>query len=208
MNLAAILAVGAGLIFVWDVPLDHEWLNTRSIGLGLLVILLAVIGERVSFAALLTLRRSGRLPESTTRLFHRWARTLIVIVAGLVLIAIAGWKVESLWTFFTTLLAMIAIGFVAVWSILSNLLATLIILIWKPFNVGDEVELLPEGLVGEVVDINFMYTILENADGGRTAVPNSLFAQKFIKRKRIQRGPVRTLAEQLEAPEAIKPEKA
>ncbi|RJP35699.1 MAG: hypothetical protein C4547_09225 [Phycisphaerales bacterium] len=207
VNLAAVVAVCAGLLVVWDVPLNQEWLNARAIGLALLVVLLAVVAERVSFAAFLTLWRLGHLPEGTSRLFHRWARGIIVLIAGLILIAIAGWKVESLWTFFTTLLAMVAIGFVAVWSILSNLLATLVILIWKPFNVGEEVELLPEGLSGEVVDINFMYTILENADGGRTAVPNSLFAQKFVKRKRVHRGPVRTLAEQLEAQEAIKPAK-
>lgn len=205
MTLAAIAAVCVGLVFVWDIPLDQEWVNWRSTGLAALAVVLAVIAERVTLAAFWTLRQTGRLPESTTRLFQRWARGLIVVISGLTLIAIAGWRVESLWTFVTTLLAMIAIGFVAVWSILSNLLATLVILIWKPFNVGEEIELLPEGLSGQVVDINFMYTILESDGGARTAVPNSLFAQKFIKRKGMRRGPVRSLAEQLEADEAIKP---
>jgi small-conductance mechanosensitive channel len=92
---------------------------------------------------------------------------------------------------------MVAIGFVAVWSILSNVLATLVILIWRPFNVGEKVEILPEGIEGQVIDINFVYTILKSDDGKKTAIPNNLFAQKFIRRSSLRTVPKRTLAEQL-----------
>ena len=73
------------------------------------------------------------------------------------------------------------------------------ILIWRPFNVGEWIVLLPEEIEGQVVDINFIYTILRANDGTRTAVPNNLFAQKFIRRQTVRSTPQRTLAEQLEA---------
>ena len=96
-------------------------------------------------------------------------------------------------------LAMVAIGFVAVWSILSNILATVVILIWRPFNVGERVEIMPEGLEGQVVDLNFMYTILRSDKGTLVSVPNNLFAQRFIRRSVVRGQPERTLAEQLAA---------
>lgn len=198
VRLAALIAVLTGVFWVWNLPLPHEWVSSRALGLGALVILIALIADRVIFAALFALQRSGRLPESTSGLIHRWLRGVLTVLVVLTLVAIGGWQIESVWTFLTTLLAMVAIGFVAVWSILSNVLATLVILIWRPFNVGEEIEISPENLGGRVVDISFMYTILRSEDGVRTSVPNNMFAQKFIKRKPSGGIPTRTLAEQLE----------
>ncbi len=184
---------------VWDVPVRSEWLNWRLIGLSVLVVLVAVLLDRITFTALRALRGGGRLPESTVNISRRWIRGLLVLFAFLAIVAIAGFEVGSIWQFLTAILAMVAIGFVAVWSMLSNILATLVILIWRPFNVGERVELLPDGVEGEVVDINFIYTILKSEDGAKTAVPNNLFVQKFIRRRKIRAAPERTLAEQLES---------
>jgi hypothetical protein len=188
----------AAILWLWNVPVGESWLNWRMIGLDALTVLIALIVDRVLYAALFTLYRTGRLPLSTTRLLRRWTRAALVVLVVLTMVAIAGWKIDSLWTFLTTLLAMIAIGFVAVWSILSNLLATVVILIWRPFNVGEEVEVVPEGITGRIVDISFMYTTLKAADGSRTSVPNSLWVQKLIKRTPSKGVVTRSLVEQLE----------
>ncbi len=199
----AVILVCGSILWIWDVPLDRGSMNYRVVGLSVLTALIATILDRVIYAALVTLGRTGKLPESTTRLIGRWTRGGIFLLAILTIIAIAGWKVDSIFTFVTTLLAMVAIGFVAVWSILSNFLVTMVLLVWKPFNVGEEVEILPEAISGQVVDINFMYTTLRSEDGKMTAVPNSMFVQKLIRRTPLRRGPKRTLAEQLESEEAL-----
>lgn len=198
IRLAAVLGAAVVVVSVWDIPVPREWLQPRMIGLGTLVLVVALILDRVVFAALFALQRSGRLPESTTTLLRRWVRGVLTVLVSLTLVALAGWNIDSVWTFLTTLLAMVAIGFVAVWSMLSNLLATLVILIWRPFNVGEQIEIQPDGLQGRVVDLNFMYTVLKTEDGGRVSVPNNLFAQKFIQRKPGVTAPKRSLAEQLE----------
>jgi hypothetical protein len=199
IRLAALVVGVAGAIWIWNIPLDQTSLNWRAVGLVLLAVVIAVVVDRIATAALITLHQTGRLPESTTRIFRRWMRGLLVVLVVLSFIAIGGWQIDSIWTFLTTVLAMVAIGFVAVWSILSNLLATLVILVWRPFNVGEEIQLLPEGVAGRVVDINFMYTVLKAEDGSRTSVPNSLFAQKFINRKMVRAKAARSLVEQLES---------
>jgi len=199
VRLGALVGAFVLILYVWNVSLKPSWLNWRMLGLGGLVILIALIFDRIVYSAMFTLHRSGRLPESTVNIIRRWIRGVLLIVVAFALIAVAGLPIDNIWTFLTTLLAMVAIGFVAVWSMLSNILATLVILIWRPFNVGERIELLPEQLQGQVVDINFMYTILKGDDGSRVSVPNNLFTQKFIRRSVVRGQPERTLAEQLEA---------
>lgn len=199
VRLLAVVAVLFSIVQIWNIPLGDEWIDWRLIGFGLLVFVIAFVLDRVIFAGLLALQHGGRLPESMVNLIRRWVRIALTALVVLSIVALAGWKIDSLWTFLTTLLAMIAIGFVAVWSILSNILATLVILIWRPFNVGEHIEVQPEGTAGQVIDISFMYTILKTESGGRISIPNNLFAQRFIKRTPMRGVVTRTLAEQLEA---------
>src|SRR5690606_16934527 len=72
----------------------------------------------------------------------------------------------------------------------SSTMCTILLLIFRPFEIGDEIELLEptgtKGLRGKVVYLNFMFTTLEEAgDGGRSCrvlVPNNVIFQKSIRR--------------------------
>lgn len=86
------------------------------------------------------------------------------------------------------LLALVGIGFVAVWSILSNVLCTLLLLTLRPFRVGDELELVPDPLRGRVVDLNLFFTTLQAADGRLIQLPNNLFFQRAVVRRRAEVG--------------------
>ncbi len=86
------------------------------------------------------------------------------------------------------LLALLGIGFVAVWSILSNVLCTLLLLTVRPFRIGDEVELPPDPLRGRVVDLNLFFTTLQAPDGRLVQLPNNLFFQRAIIRRRAEVG--------------------
>jgi small-conductance mechanosensitive channel len=81
----------------------------------------------------------------------------------------------------------------------SNFTASLFITVWRPFHLGDTVELLPENLKGRVVDRNLLFTALREDGGSVIQVPNNLFLQKMF---RVGSGQ-RSLFEMLEAkPEA------
>ncbi len=129
----------------------------------------------------------------------RVARTILNGGALVLLLGILGFNIGGLWAMLATVVGMIAIGFVAVWSVLSNTLCTLIILIYRPFEVGDELELAGEPVQGKVVDLNFIYTTLHAADGSLLQVPNNLFLQKVIRRRPGAAGI--SLSEQLGAKE-------
>jgi small-conductance mechanosensitive channel len=82
------------------------------------------------------------------------------------------------------LLALIGVGFVAVWSTLSNVLCTFLLLTVRPFRVGDELELVPDPLRGRVVDLNLFFTTLEAEDGRLIQLPNNFFFQRAVMRRR------------------------
>ena len=81
-------------------------------------------------------------------------------------------------------LALIAIGFFAVWSTLSNVLCSLFLLTVRPFHMGDEVELLPDPVRGRVIDLNLFFTTLATDDGRLVQIPNNLFFQRVAVRRR------------------------
>jgi len=72
--------------------------------------------------------------------------------------------------------------------VLSNTLCTLMIMLFRPFGVGDEVEFTGEPVKGRVIDLNFIYTTLDADDGSVLQVPNNLFFQKVVRRRRNSAG--------------------
>lgn len=125
------------------------------------------------------------------------------IFAG-VLLVFSAYEADlsSLWTMLGAVAALIAVGFVAVWSVLSNISCTVLILFFRPFEIGDELEFTdPSGLKGKVVNLNFAYTTLRDAEGRLVQVPNNLFFQRIVKRRPAKTGAETTLAEQLRKPE-------
>jgi len=203
VRILGLFAVVVMVMRTWELALPAGG-NAWDTVLGVLAILLAlVIVDGLAHGALQRLEATRRLPTSVVRIGRRSLRAILAVVGVLVFVAVAGFETESLWSFVTATLAMIAIGFVAVWSILSNFLATLVLIVWRPFRVGEIIELIPDGVEGRVVDINFMYTVLETKDGVMTSVPNNQFAQKMILRKRTCDAPARSLAEQLDSDTAL-----
>ena len=85
-----------------------------------------------------------------------------------------------------------AVAFFAAWSVLSNIFCALLILTTRPFRLYDYIEVLENGdkpgLRGRVIDINFVYTTLQethaNGDDTVLQVPNSQFFQRSTRRWR------------------------
>ena len=63
----------------------------------------------------------------------------------------------------------------------SNLTASFFLVLWRPFHVGQTVEILPENVKGRVVDRNLMFTTLSEDSGSVLQIPNSLFFQKIFR---------------------------
>lgn len=168
------------------------------------VILAIIVGALVvNYLARRALRlladRTSLTPQDVAP-FGKIARWLITLVAMVLILSVLGFRIGGVWAVLSTVLAMVAIGFVAVWSVLSNTLCTLLILIFRPFAIGDEIEFAGDPVKGRVVDLNFIFTTLEGEDGMMIQIPNNLFFQKVLKRRHGMH--TVSLAEQLNQPTA------
>ena len=158
----------------------------------IIVIILIVFGLllRISSKAKNLLEANRFFSPTIAHIFYNIFKWFVTILFFLLILQQLGISITSIWTLISAMVAMIAIGFVAVWSVLSNILCTLMLLIFQPFRVGDEIEIvdpaMTAGISGVVRNINLVFTTLRSSNEGEvidTQIPNNLFFQKLVRRK-------------------------
>lgn len=177
---------------------NAAWLSAYSEplirgGQVLLILLLAAVLQRVLVRA--THRLAARYPQLPAQLLlplRGGLRWLIMGSALLLVLERLGVSAQVLWAALTGFVAVAAVAFFAIWSVLSNLFCALLIVTLSPFRIGDSVEIIDTadkpGVKGQVLSINLFYTTLEDLSeegaGTWVQVPNSLFFQKAVRRWR------------------------
>ncbi|MBA3051924.1 MAG: mechanosensitive ion channel family protein [Candidatus Omnitrophota bacterium] len=126
-------------------------------------------------------RDEFNLDESRYFLIKRIISMFSYIIIASILIFIWGISLKNIWITLSSIAAMVAIAFVAVWSLLGNILAGLILYFTTPFKINDHIELSPDNISGKVIAINAFYTVLLGSDKAYICIPNTFFFQKYIK---------------------------
>ena len=143
-----------------------------------LVLFVGLRGRIVAFASWANL---PRLAVAPVRLTLRYG---VLAIAGVLVLGRWGFPVEAIFAVVGTILGLVAIGFVAVWSVLSNFLCAFVLVLFNPFAVGDEVELTGgEDVKGRVVDLSLLFTTLEVGPDETVLVPNNIFFQRMFRRR-------------------------
>ncbi len=178
-----------------------------ALPVAVIVVLGCILLNLLIGRSLTVLTQRTSLTEVDVIPVRKITRWVIAMVTFVLLLSVFGFHLSGLWAMLSTVFAMIAIGFVAVWSILSNISATALILLMRPFNIGDEIELQSEKIKGRVVDLNFFFTTLQIDENSSHQVPNNLFFQKVITRISHTGGP--SLGQQLKNDQpAVLPEQS
>ena len=169
----------------------HQWIGVLDTALAVLLILLVAGLLRLLSHRLLTrLGKHYTLPLQMVVAARRLSNFVIGSAALVAILDQLGVSPTILWTAFTGFAAVGAVAFFAAWSVLSNIFCTLLIFTTRPFRLGDRIELLENGekpgLKGQVVDINLIYTTLQEiggpVEGTLMQIPNSLFFQRGLRR--------------------------
>jgi len=121
------------------------------------------------------------LRSDTIISFARVLTILLWFVALLFVLDLWGVSAGGLWSWLAGAATIIGAGFLATWAIISNVTAALFLAIWRPFHLGDKVELIPENLKGRAIDRNLMFTVLHEDSGSVLHIPNNLFFQKIFR---------------------------
>lgn len=110
-------------------------------------------------------------------------RSAVLLAAAAVILTIWGFQIGTIMAVLGSVLGLIAIGFVAVWSVLSNFLCTFVLVLFKPFSVGDEIEFPTDNVKGRVSDLSLIFTTLKVSDSESVLVPNNTFFQRIYRRR-------------------------
>lgn len=159
------------------------WLLTGALFLTALVVGLGLT------RALRVLVRTGHFPPTMAK---RLTKVFWWFIAFLALATVLQNTrlFEQAWAVVSGITLALAVAFVALWSVLSNAVCALLILAFRPFRIGDNVEVIEPsdgkaGVGGRVYDLSLMFTTLEGEDAGasRTLIrmPNSVFFQKAVR---------------------------
>ncbi|MCB1745681.1 MAG: mechanosensitive ion channel [Gammaproteobacteria bacterium] len=154
------------------------------------IVVLAVGVHVVVRRGVRRLRGEGRLSENAgfiARALSKWGLTVVVLLS---VMQQFGVSVHTLWTALSAVFVMVAVGFVAMWSVLSNMLCALFLVVFAPFRIGDRIEIIEvtakeadkRGLRGKVTGMDLIYTtLLDEDDRSTIRVPNNLLFQRAIR---------------------------
>lgn len=151
----------------------------RSGTIVAIAVLVVIVLKRVLD---LTLKRTT-LPSLMFRPLRIILYYAVLLVAASLVLNVWGIRTETLLASLGAVLGLVAIGFVAVWSVLSNFLCTFVLIMFKPFSIGDEIEIPADEVSGKVVDLTMMFTVLRTDKDEYVQIPNNQFFQKIFKRK-------------------------
>jgi small-conductance mechanosensitive channel len=173
-------------------PVPAYWIEPLLLGLQILLILLVgYASQRLVGRFLTRLGERYPFPPELLVLLRGGLRWLIMGSAFVAVLGRLGVSAAVLWAALSGFVAVAAVAFFAMWSVLSNLLCAVFIFTIGPFRIGDMVELVDTtdkpGIKGRVTAINLMFTtLIEPAElgGALVQVPNSQFFQKSIRRWR------------------------
>lgn len=171
----------------------HDWLDIIVPGVQIvLIVLAALLLQRLLLRIIMRASDHYQFPHELLIPINAVVRWLILGSAGLLVLERLGVSAAVLWTAFTGFATVGAVAFFAAWSVLSNLFCAFLIFTVGPFRVGDHIELLDTadkpGALGRVMDINLLYTTLEDATapepGTLLQIPNTLIFQRVVRRWR------------------------
>jgi small-conductance mechanosensitive channel len=167
-----------------------EWLNQHNINVVNTIVTVAIL----FFASIIILILSrflnrwltdlqGRLnlTDETNFIINRVITAVLWALTIFIVLDVWGIALGGVWAVVVSAITLVGVGFIATWAMISNFTASFFLVLWRPFHVGQIVEMLPENLKGRVIDRSLMFTTLSEESGSVLQIPNNLFFQKIFR---------------------------
>ena len=167
-----------------------KWLNehninaVKTIGSVALLLLASIVIPRLSRSLkqwLIHLESRLNVTDKTNSIINRVIIAVLWALIVFIILDVWGIGLAGVWAVLVSAITIIGVGFIATWAMTSNFTASFFLALWRPFHVGQTVEVLPENLKGRVVGRNLMFTTLSEESGSVLQIPNSLFFQKMFR---------------------------
>src|SRR5690554_4554484 len=134
-----------------------------------------------------TIRAARKFSKSKTRvkIVKKIIQLILITISLTLLFFIWGVEQSELLLFMSSLLTVLCIAFIAQWSIISNITATLIIYFNHTAKIGDEIEIFDTDhpVKGKISDVGIFFVTVKSKEGASITIPSNLFIQKMITKK-------------------------
>jgi len=149
---------------------------------SVILLLLLLAGNMIFRTILNRIDKKLRFALERKRIIYKIIHLFIAILALVGLIGIWGVDPKQLFLFLTSILTILAVGFFAQWSILSNITASLILFFNHPIHIGGYIKIMDKDLPTEgiVENITIFFLYIRTNEGELLSIPNILVLQKTI----------------------------
>ncbi len=154
----------------------------KEIILTIVTILVILILNTITKMAIRKFGKMSAINLNSRKIIFYLSNVVFYGIGVVFLTLIWGVNLEQFSVFISSVLAIVGIGFVAQWSILSNLTASVILFFSHPLRLGDRIQVLDKDFdwTGIVEDISGFYLFMRTDDGRRISIPTNLVIQKGI----------------------------
>ena len=170
-----IISLGLNLI----VYLNNDLLSSQISYLQTLsqiftIVIAAILLNRISKSSLADSSVKRKMDVFSLRILQKMSTLSIGFISFWIIIGLFGYNVENNLLLIILVLSTIVLSFAIAKDTLGNLLAGLIIFIWKPFKQGDFLSINDKQISGLLSNIGLTFSKLVDQDQNITVVPNNL----------------------------------
>lgn len=156
--------------------------NQSEIILTIVIVVSLIVIRFIFKKAAVGIAKRRDINVQRTTLIVRYINTLVTFVVLFAILLIWGIEPNQVALVFSSVFAVIGIGLFAIWSILSNVTAGVILYFYYPFKIGDKIKILDKDfpLEATIEDIKAFQIHLRTDDDELVTYPNNLILQKSI----------------------------
>lgn len=162
--------------------LDVFFLNRNQIITTIAILLGLWILQFIMKKAAQKVGHRSEIHITRTRLMFKYINILVTIIAIFLLSLTWGYNAQEIALIFSSLFAIIGVALFAIWSILSNITAGIILFFSFPYKIGSRIKIHDKDLPVEAVieDIKAFHLHLRTMEGELITYPNNLILQKAV----------------------------
>ncbi|MGI9878145.1 mechanosensitive ion channel domain-containing protein [Vibrio chagasii] len=149
--------------------------------LALLFILIYWVLKHSTEKAIQALAETKTVNATRTAFINRCFNIIYFGFLFAIYLIVSGIGYGNFSIFISSVFTVIGVGFIAQWSILSNITASFLIFFVFPYRIGESIIVADgDGIEGKILDIKMFHTLIRHPEGNVITYPNSLLLQKSV----------------------------
>lgn len=150
-------------------------------GVAFLVIILTYIATRIFRRYINNTSAKHKFAPQRTASINKAGQAIIYLISLAIVSNVLGFGIQGIFVATSSFFAIVGVAFFAVWSMLSNVTASIILYFTFPYRIGDRLVIETEQKYSGILkDVTLMYLKIQTDGGSIITVPANIAIQKVI----------------------------